>query len=283
MANALIEVESVTKRFRIPSVRRTTIRDHALDFFRPRNFDELTVLDGVSFQVRPGETVGLMGRNGCGKSTLLKILAGIYQPDSGRVRLRGPLTPILELGVGWNPELDAVDNIFLIGSVMGLSLRELRGSIEEILAFAELERFANLKLQHYSSGMASRLAYAIAFKAVREILVLDEIFAVGDAEFTAKCEDRYRELSAAGHTIILVSHNPTIIANFCQRGLLIEGGKIIAEGNALEVARSYFTLLGAHGEPPKLEADRRQRGETPSSTEQGTDTADAAVMSGHRR
>ena len=135
----------------------------------------MCVLDGISFSVERGQTLGIMGRNGCGKSTLLKILSGIYQPDSGAVITRAPLTPILELGVGWNPELDAIDNIMLIGSVMGLTLKELRASTDEILDFAELQRFANLKLQHYSSGMASRLAYAIAFRAVREILILDEI------------------------------------------------------------------------------------------------------------
>ena len=118
----------------------------------------------------------------------------------GRVDVRAAVTPILELGVGWNPELDAIDNVFLIGSVMGLSLREIRRSMDEILAFAELERFANLKLKHYSSGMSSRLAYAVAFQAVREVLVLDEIFAVGDAGFRARCEARYRELRALGHT-----------------------------------------------------------------------------------
>ena len=139
-----------------------------------------------------------MGRNGSGKSTLLKIMCGVYQPDQGRVSARASITPILELGVGWNPELDAVDNVLLIGSVMGLSLAEIHRSMDEILAFAELERFAHLKLKHYSSGMSERLGYAVAFKAVREVLVLDEIFAVGDAGFRARCERRYRELRSLG-------------------------------------------------------------------------------------
>lgn len=256
MRAPIIEVTGVTKRFRIPRVRRSTVREHVLDIFGSRGFEELTVLDRVSFSIRAGETVGIMGRNGCGKSTLLKILSGIYQPDAGHVTVRAPLTPILELGVGWNPQLDAIDNIYLIGSVMGLSLRELRASIDEILAFAELERFANLRLQHYSSGMASRLAYAIAFKAVRDVLVLDEIFAVGDAEFTAKCQARYRELHAAGHTIILVSHDPQIIARFCTRGLLVEGGHVVAEGSAGDIATAYLTLLGAAPTPEPAYAAR---------------------------
>src|SRR5579864_4831272 len=168
-----------------------------------------------------------MGRNGCGKSTLLKIICGIFPPDSGTVHAHAPITPILELGVGWNPELDAVDNVCLVGSVMGLTLAELRRMMGEILAFADLEPFAHLKLKHYSSGMSSRLGYSVAFAAVREILILDEIFAVGDAGFMAKCEARFRELHAAGHTVVLVSHNPKNIASFCDRALLMDSEGIV--------------------------------------------------------
>ncbi len=163
--------------------------------------------------------------------------------DTGQVAVHESITPILELGVGWNPELDAVDNVCLIGAVMGLTLQDLRRRMDEILAFAELERFANLKLKHYSSGMASRLGYAVAFAAVREVLVLDEIFAVGDAGFKAKCEERYRQLRAAGHTIILVSHAPHVIGEFCDRALLIEGGRVQVEGTGPEVAKAYLGLL----------------------------------------
>ena len=240
---AVIEASHLIKRFRIPSVRRDTLREHALDLFRPRHYETWTVLDGVSFAVQPGETIGIMGRNGCGKSTLLKILSGIYQPDSGEVTARAPITPILELGVGWNPELDAIDNVCLLGVVMGMSLAQVRAATDEILAFAELERFANLKLQHFSSGMASRLAYSVAFKAVRDVLVLDEIFSVGDAGFKARCEQRYRELSAAGHTVILVSHDPQIISTYCPRALLLERGRVLVEGTGAEVVAKYLELL----------------------------------------
>ena len=240
---AVIEASHLIKRFRIPSVRRETLREHALDLFRPRHYETLTVLDGVSFAVQPGETIGIMGRNGCGKSTLLKILSGIYQPDSGEVTARAPITPILELGVGWNPELDAIDNVCLLGVVMGMSLAQVRAATDEILAFAELERFANLKLQHFSSGMASRLAYSVAFKAVRDVLVLDEIFSVGDAGFKARCEQRYRELTAAGHTVILVSHDRQIISTYCHRALLLERGRVLVEGTGAEVVAKYLELL----------------------------------------
>src|SRR5579864_8965379 len=185
-----------------------------------------------------------MGRNGCGKSTLLKIICGIFPPDSGTVHAHAPITPILELGVGWNPELDAVDNVCLIGSVMGLSLAELRGRMGEILDFAELERFAHLKLKHYSSGMSARLAYAVAFAAVREVLVLDEIFAVGDAGFKAKCEARFRALHAAGHTVVLVSHDPRNIGEFCDRAVLIDNGRIVVDDRPGDVVQRYLSLLG---------------------------------------
>ncbi|HXH84699.1 MAG TPA: ABC transporter ATP-binding protein [Candidatus Tectomicrobia bacterium] len=239
----IVEVRDVAKTFHIPTVRRHTLREHALDLFRPRPTERLPVLRSVSFDVAAGETVAIMGRNGCGKTTLLKIVAGIYRPDHGSVTVRAPVTPILELGLGWNPELDAIDNIFLIGSVMGLSLREIRAAVDAILDFAGLERFANQKLQHYSSGMAARLAYAIAFHAVREVLILDEIFAVGDAGFKARCEERYRQLAAAGHTILLVSHNPDLVATFCDRAVLLEDGRVALDDAAKTVADVYVRLL----------------------------------------
>ncbi len=241
---AIVEVSRVSKSFSIPSVRRDTVREHVLDLFRPHPVQELRVLDAVSFAVERGEGLGLMGRNGCGKSTLLKIISGIYRPDRGSVAVRAPVTPILELGVGWNPDLDAIDNIFVMGAVMGRSLREIRGSVDEMLAFAELERFANLKLQHYSSGMAARLAYAVAFTGAREVVVLDEVFEVGDAGFKARCEQRYRELRAAGHTVLLVSHDPRIVAGFCDRALLLDEGRIVMEGPPDRVCDGYLRLVG---------------------------------------
>ena len=243
---AVIEVDAVSKSFMIPSVQRNTVREHLLGIFEPRRFQKLQVLDKVSFAVERGEALGIMGRNGTGKSTLLKILCGVYLPDEGRVTTSAPITPVLELGVGWNPELDAVDNVMIVGSVMGLPLAEIRRSLDEILAFAELERFANLKLKHYSSGMSQRLGYAVAFKAMREVLILDEIFAVGDVGFRARCETRYRELRAAGHTAIIVSHDPRVIATFCDRALLLDGGKIVQEGPANDIADRYVSTLTAH-------------------------------------
>jgi ABC-type polysaccharide/polyol phosphate transport system ATPase subunit len=238
----LLEVERVSKSFAIPSVRRETVREHLFGVLDPRQFERLNVLSDISFELKPGETLGIMGRNGSGKSTLLKILCGIYTPDTGEVRVHTGITPILELGVGWNPELDAIDNVFLIGTVMGLSLREVERQLDDILAFAEVERFARLRLKHYSSGMAARLAYAVAFHAVREVLVLDEIFAVGDSGFRAKCEERYRELRSRGHAVLLVSHESRHVTTFCDRALLLERGQLLSVGTAEETVREYAAV-----------------------------------------
>jgi ABC-type polysaccharide/polyol phosphate transport system ATPase subunit len=238
----IIEALEVAKAFRIPSVRRDTLREHLFGLFEPRASETLHVLESVSFEITAGETVGIMGRNGSGKSTLLKILCGIYRADRGAVTVRASLTPILELGVGWNPELDAIDNILLIGTVMGLTLREAKEAIAEVLDFAGLERFANLQLKYYSTGMAARLAYSVAFTAVREVLVLDEIFAVGDAAFKARCEARYQTLRDAGHTVLLVSHEPRSVRAYCDRALLLEGGCIALEGSPDVVIDAYFGL-----------------------------------------
>lgn len=244
-AASLIDVEGVSKSFLIPSVRRDTVREHVFGLFEPRRFEPLHVLNRISFTLRRGETLGIMGRNGCGKSTLLRLLCGIYTPDDGRIRVHAGVTPILELGVGWNPELDAIDNVYLMGTVLGLTLRGISAQMAGILAFAEVDRFARLKLKHYSSGMASRLAYAVAFAAVREVLVLDEIFAVGDAGFRARCEARYRELREDGHTVLMVSHDPRTIATFCDRALLLDGGRVIAEGTGEHIAARYVESLTA--------------------------------------
>ena len=239
----VLEARDVSKSFWIPDEHRDTIREHVLAAFRRRPLRELAVLRSVSLTLSQGESLGLMGANGSGKSTLLKLLCGIYIPDSGAVVARAGITPILELGIGWNPELDAIDNIYLLGTLMGLSLFELRRSVDEILEFAELRPFARMHLKHYSSGMAARLAYSVAFKAVRDVLILDEILAVGDAGFKQRCEERYRQLRAKGHSTIVVSHNPDIVSRFCDRALLLEEGRLVMDGPAQEVARAYVSRL----------------------------------------
>jgi ABC-2 type transport system ATP-binding protein len=246
----VLEVQEVHKSFSIPAVKRDTIREHFLNSFKLsdhlRDRRELKVLDGVSFSIKGGETLGIMGRNASGKSTLLKIISGIYRADQGAVQCTVPITPILGLGLGWNPDLDAIDNIYLLGTVMGLTLRELKIAKDEILEFAGIQEFSRLELKHYSSGMAMRLAYSVAFRAVRGLLILDEVFAVGDAEFTERCYQRYQEIHQVGHTVLLVSHNPNDIMRFCERAILLEGGKIVQEGSGHEIAKSYVQLFTSH-------------------------------------
>ena len=245
MSEPLIEVESVAKAFWIPDEPRHTIREHVMAGFRPRPQKRLQVLDGVSLQLRRGEALGVMGANGCGKSTLLKLICGIYVPDGGRVTARAGITPILELGVGWNPELDAVDNVYLIGALMGLSIADIRKSLDGVLAFAELQPFARMHLKNFSSGMAARLAYSVAFQAVREVLVLDEVLAVGDAGFKERCFARYQQLRAAGRTMLVVSHDPNQIKAYCDRAVLLSHGTIVADGTAAEIADAYMaSMLG---------------------------------------
>ena len=243
MSTPLIEVDNVSKSFWIPDEARHTIREHVMAGFAPRPRRCLQVLESVSLQLHRGEALGVMGANGCGKSTLLKLVCGIYVPDEGTITARAPMTPILDLGVGWNPELDAVDNVYLIGSLMGLSLPEIGRSLDSILEFAELRPFARMHLKHFSSGMAARLAYAVAFQAVREVLVLDEVLAVGDAGFKERCKARYREIRDAGHTTLVVSHDPHIIGTFCDRALMLQNGRIVAEGAAPDVAEAYVSTL----------------------------------------
>jgi len=243
MTDVVIRAHDVHKHFRIPSAKRSTVREHFFGIFTPRRFERLDVLAGVSFEIERGETVAIIGRNGCGKSTLLKILAGIYLPNAGSVDVRAGVTPILELGLNFNPQLNARENVYLTGTAMGLTIAKLEAELGQILAFAELERFADLELKHFSSGMCSRLAYAVAFRAVRDVLLLDEIFAVGDAGFTRRCEDRYRELNDAGHTIVLVSHSEATVSDFCKRAILIEQGVIVADGPAKDVSMIYEELL----------------------------------------
>jgi ABC-2 type transport system ATP-binding protein len=247
---SVVEVQQLTKAFSVPATRRHTVREHVLGLFRPTREDRLKVLDEVTFSVPRGQAIGIMGRNGCGKSTLLKILAGVYEPDGGKVAIHADVTPILELGVGGSPDLTAVDNIYLMGTVLGLTIREIRASIDEILAFAELERFAYQHLKFFSSGMQSRLAFAVAFQAAREVLILDEIYAVGDAGFQDHCRDRVQALKQRGHTILLVSHGAANVTSFCDRAILLEEGKITRDGPADDVAKAYGELVRRHNDFP---------------------------------
>jgi ABC-type polysaccharide/polyol phosphate transport system ATPase subunit len=234
-----VEVEGISKAFLIPHEQRTYFKEYFLHPLRRTTYERNEALRDVTFSVEEGEFFGLLGPNGSGKSTLLRILAGIYVPDRGRVRVRGLLSPFIELGVGFNPELNARDNIRISATLAGLTTRELDDRFDDILAFAELERFVDQKLKNYSSGMIVRLAYSIAIQIPFEVLLLDEALAVGDQSFKEKCYGTFQRFKDEGKTVVFVSHSLENIRRFCDRALLLEKGLVRAQGDPEEVIGLY--------------------------------------------
>ncbi len=238
----VIEVRDLDKTFRIPTERGGTAKTRLHHPLRGLPFRELRALRGVSFDVRRGEFFGVVGRNGSGKSTLLKILASIYRADAGRVRIAGRLAPFIELGVGFNAEFTARENVALNGVMMGLSRREAARRLDRVVAFAELEEFVDLKLKNYSSGMMVRLAFAVMVEADADIMLVDEVIAVGDASFSQKCMDVFRERRRSGKTLVLVTHDMGTVQQFCDRAMLIHDGELRYIGDPEEAALSYYRL-----------------------------------------
>jgi ABC-type polysaccharide/polyol phosphate transport system ATPase subunit len=234
-----IEVVGVSKSFRIPHERRVFLKDYFLHPFRRTTYERNDALEDVTFSVEQGEFFGVIGSNGSGKSTLLRILAGIYVPDSGVVRVGGLLSPFIELGVGFNIELNARDNIRINGTLAGLTKRELDERFDDILAFAELERFVDQKLKNYSSGMLVRLAYSIAIQIPFDVLLLDEVLAVGDEAFQEKCFATFDRFKEEGKTIVFVSHALDLVERFCDRVLLLQDGVVRSVGPPREVAELH--------------------------------------------
>ncbi|MBJ7609765.1 MAG: ABC transporter ATP-binding protein [Candidatus Dormibacteraeota bacterium] len=243
MTAPAIRVEAVNKSFRIPLDHSTTLKYRATHPRSSSRYRPLLALQDVSFDVPAGEFLGITGPNGCGKSTLLKILSRIYEPDSGRVQIAGRVSPFLELGVGFNPELTARENIFLGGAVLGLTRRELEGRVDAILAFAELTDFADQKIKNFSSGMAVRLAFTVAIQAEADILLMDEVLAVGDARFQEKCFDVFADYKRQGRTVVLVSHDLGALNLYCDRVLLLQRGQLIADGAASAVTAQYRRIV----------------------------------------
>jgi len=237
-----IEVRDLKKSFRIPVHRVDSFKERMVRPFAARDYRELRALDGISFEVGQSEFFGIVGRNGSGKSTLLKLLASIYRADAGRIRMAGRLAPFIELGVGFNVELTARENILLNGVMMGLTPGETRERLDSVLEFAELGEFADLKLKNYSSGMLVRLAFSTMMETDADILLIDEVLAVGDAAFQQKCADAFREMKAAGKTIVLVTHEMSTVEEYCHRAMLIEGGHILQLGDPEAVGREYLRL-----------------------------------------
>ncbi len=225
-----IEVAGVSKTFRIPHEQRTFFKEYFTHPFRGMTYERNEALKNVSFSVESGEFFGIIGPNGSGKSTLLRILAGIYVPDAGSVRVNGLLSPFIELGVGFNLELTARDNIRINSTLAGLTKRELDERFDEILAFSELERFVDQKLKNYSSGMLVRLAYSIAIQIPFDVLLLDEVLAVGDEAFQEKCFATFERFKTEGKTVVFVSHALGLVERFCDRCLLLQSGTVHAIG-----------------------------------------------------
>ncbi|PYS24678.1 MAG: ABC transporter ATP-binding protein [Acidobacteria bacterium] len=251
----IVKVHNVAKRYRIGSAETASdLRETIYKAFRApfRRYKKnlngdgdaattLWALKDISFEVQPGEIFGIIGRNGAGKSTLLKILSRVTQPTTGHIELFGRMGSLLEVGTGFHPELTGRENVFLNGAVLGMARAEIRRKFDEIIAFAEIERFLDTPVKHYSSGMYMRLAFAVAAFLEPEILVVDEVLAVGDVEFQQKCLGKMGDLRRHGRTVLIVSHNMASIVNLCQRALLLERGKIIADGVPADVIQKYLS------------------------------------------
>jgi len=236
-----IQVRGLEKTFRLPKHRVHTLKERALHPLRRTSYEELRALRGVAFDVLEGEFFGIVGRNGSGKSTLLKCLAGIYKADAGTIGIAGRLSPFIELGVGFNPDLPARDNVVINAVMMGLTPREARERFDEIIAFGELERFVDMKLKNYSSGMQVRLAFSVMIHTDPDVMLIDEVLAVGDAAFQQKCIDAFYRLRSEGKTIVLVTHAMAMVEQFCHRAMMISQGHIAQIGAPDEVARAYLS------------------------------------------
>lgn len=240
-----ISVNDLHKTFRLPHEQHSGIKQYILNVFRRRRvkgYEDQHVLKGINFEIKKGEFFGIVGRNGSGKSTLLKLLAGIYVPDKGHINVNGTLVPFIELGVGFNPELTGRENVYLNGALLGFNHKYMEAIYDEIVEFAELKKFMDQKLKNYSSGMQVRLAFSIAIRAETDILVLDEVLAVGDAAFQLKCYEYFDSLRSGGKTVVLVTHDMSAVQRFCSRALLINKGKIEAIGDPFEIADQYKEL-----------------------------------------
>lgn len=261
MTEPMIKARGISKDFLLPHLRQQTIKSHFVNMFRRKRTIEVQhALQDIDFDVAPGAFFGVVGRNGSGKSTLLKIIAGIYTPSRGTVSVGGRLVPFIELGVGFNAELTGRENVYLNGALLGFSKSEVEEMYDDIVAFAELEDSMDQKLKNYSSGMQVRIAFSVATRARADILLIDEVLAVGDTAFKRKCFEHFRALKRQGTTIVFVSHDMNLIREFCDRAILIENSRLVAEDGPEEVAMMYADLFtpAAHDVHSSQPADAEQ-------------------------
>jgi ABC-2 type transport system ATP-binding protein len=245
MADELaIKVEQVSKTFKLPHEKTSSIKSAVVNFYRRRRtFEKQEALRDISFEVKKGEFFGIIGRNGSGKSTMLKLLAGIYNPTKGSVQVNGSLTPFIELGVGFNPELTGRENVFLNGALLGFNRTEVNAMYDDIVNFAELKKFMDQKLKNYSSGMQVRLAFSIAIRAKTDILLLDEVLAVGDQNFQDKCFRYFEEIKKSNGTVVFISHDSGAIERFCSRVAIIDRGELVDIGDPREMVFRYGAIM----------------------------------------
>lgn len=244
----IIYSKNLNKSFKLPHEQANGLKQTILNIFRRpsrrrRGYEIQHVLHDISFEINKGDFFGIVGKNGSGKSTLMKLLAGIYTPDSGQVHIGGSLTPFIELGVGFNPELTGRENVFLNGALLGFNRTQVEAMYDEIVSFAELEKFMDQKLKNYSSGMQVRLAFSIAIRAKSDILLVDEVLAVGDAAFQTKCFDYFSELKKSDTTVVFISHDKSSLERFCDKGILIDNGKIVSSGDMTKVLDAYSKVV----------------------------------------
>lgn len=249
-----VQVNNVSKNFHYTSQSASSIKSLLLNVFKDskaENRDVQHALKNISFEIKKGEFFGIVGRNGSGKSTLLKMIAGIYQPTKGKINVKGKLVPFIELGVGFNPELTGRENVYLNGALLGFSRKEVEAIYPDVVEFAELGKFMDQKLKNYSSGMQVRLAFSMAIRAKADILLIDEVLAVGDADFQRKCYEYFRQLKQKETTVIFVSHDMDSVRRFCDRAILVEDSEIHSEGSPTKVASYYHALFIDEGKDEK--------------------------------
>jgi lipopolysaccharide transport system ATP-binding protein len=239
-----IVVDNVSKKFRIPLEKKSTLFQNIVGLIK-RQFDykEFWALENISFEVDKGEAFGIIGRNGSGKSTLLKIMAGVLYPDSGSISLNGKVASFLQLGVGFQPELTARENVYVYSSILGLGRRQVDKVYNDIMDFAELKKFESMKLKNFSSGMSVRLAFSTAIYSVPDTLLLDEVLAVGDEAFQKKCRDKMDQFKDEGKTVVFVSHSLKSVKELCQRSMLLNQGRIVSMGDTEKVIDAYLAML----------------------------------------
>ncbi len=239
----VIIIEKLTKKYRIPHIKKDTLFDYLIGYIRNQiTYEDFNVLNNITITINKGETVGIIGKNGSGKTTLLKIIAGIISPTKGSIKTKGKIAPFLGLGVGFHPELSALENIYLYGAILGIKRKKMSKRVEHILTLAGVKRFEDMKIKHFSSGMVARLAFAVMIETKPDILLLDEIFAVGDKDFKPQSERIMKKYKEQGKTILFATHSLSMIKKHCDKTLLLDKGNVLAFGPTKKILEKYKTI-----------------------------------------